>query len=152
MSRPRNEAEFITLYITFHTRHLQEFNTFFDKLSTCFEKVKNGDALEEREKLSFKEYAILRSIAALKVYIEHLDSHQLADLHDKVGACHDIVSFVEQKKGGPHFKIGMFIEADKKEAVFNEVALHDFYISLRQLVSFSLDGPLPDATIKPHKS
>lgn len=146
-----DDPKYIQIFIAFHTRHLQEFDAFFDKLSHCFDRVKKGETLEEVDKISFREYAILRSIAALKRVNEHLESHHLVGLQDKVNACHDIVLFLEEKKAGQPFKLGLFIDQDDTSR-FTEERLRRFYTDLNRLVCLRFEGPTERPTIKPQKS
>lgn len=144
------DHKYIQIFIAFHIRHLQEFDVFFDKLSHCFDRVKQGETLEEADKISFREYAILRSIAALKRVMEHLEDHHVTGLQDKINACHDIVIFLEEKKAAQQFKLGMFIGQDKASRL-TEDKLASFYTDLNRLVCLRFEGPDDHPTNKPQK-
>jgi hypothetical protein len=150
MPQELTDAQFIEKCIRFYTRHSQAFEHVYPNVLSRFDKIRKGEKLEEDEKISFKDFALVYSIALLKPYRDHLPSYQLSELIDKVDQCHNIIHFFEKKEPGQHFKLAVFMEAEQKHAHFDREALNHYFASLAKLVSFTLqDGLKKETSIKP---
>ncbi len=103
------EDNYIDLNVKFRTRHADEFNSFYETAKTCFVKLKENK-LDVKDKLCFRHYAILRDIAALKPYVDHLAEYQYGHLIEPVHECHKIVQYLEKGQPDGHFKPALFID------------------------------------------
>jgi hypothetical protein len=129
------EDELTELY-TLRTRHLLEFNTFYDKIIHDFERIINGEALEISEKTTFREYAILRDIASLSPYVHYFDEEMLQQLPaEKIKKCQNIVDYFEAQIT-PSIKNTLFREPSSKSIVLLDA---NFFIRLDGFVALALD-------------
>lgn len=130
------DKQHVTDFYNFRTRYLHEFNKFFEKIVQNFEKITQGKELDHTEKGTFKQYCILREIAALSPYIHLLDEKMLIKLPaETIHKCREIVDYFEQKKEELHFKPNFFAE----EMKYMQLHISDYYLSLSQFISLELD-------------
>lgn len=152
MPKPLTEAQLINIRISFHTRHLSAFNAGFENVTRCFDRYKNGNTLEEHEKISLRDYALVRSIAALENHTEHLEAQNLSGLSEGIKKCCEVVSFLEQQHPGTQFKLTLFIDQDQGLPTLTTQGLLDFYRSLSKFVSCApRDSLQPEEGVRPRK-
>jgi len=126
-----NDDELTNLY-ELRTRHLREFNEFYDKAIHDFERIIDGQTLDFSDKTTFREYAILRDIASLSRYIHHFDEEMLQQLPaEKIKKCQNIVDYFE-KQIPPSIKNTLFTDTNSK---FCTLLDSHFFIRLNSFVA-----------------
>ncbi len=90
-------------YLTYKSRHLKEFNSIFEKVNKNHNRIINGMVLDDKQKISLKEYSILYDVSRLKEQFDEFNragliesDPELKSLYQKIKKSHEIVSHMEK--------------------------------------------------------
>lgn len=97
----------VTFDIAYYSKRLNEFYQIYPRvINNFFEKINKGQTLEDKEKITIEEYAILHDIAFLKKHFDVFDKKNLltgnvflSELQKKINRCHEIVLYFEPSLG-----------------------------------------------------